>query len=75
MAGRGTQCALIPSLGQTRPGSLYPPFVQLGLTPLGLCHDGVDAGIVFELLEPIQIVCVDGFSTNPASWIACQASS
>ena len=37
------------------------PLVQLGLTLLGLCHDGVDAGIVFKLLEPIQIVCVDNF--------------
>ena len=35
------------------------PIVQLGLALLGLGHDGVDAGIVFELLEPIQIVCVD----------------
>ena len=27
----------------------FTPLVQLGLTPLGLCHDGDDAGIVFEL--------------------------
>ena len=33
--------------------------VQLGLALLGLGHDGVDAGIVFEYLETIQIVCGD----------------
>ena len=37
------------------------PIAQLGLALLGLGHDGVDAGIVFELLETIQIVCVEDF--------------
>ena len=37
------------------------PLVQLGFTPLGLCRDGVDAGIVFELPEPVQIVSTDDF--------------
>ena len=39
----------------------FTPLVQLGLTPLGLCHDGVDAGIVFELPEPGQVVSIDNF--------------
>ena len=39
----------------------FTPPVQLGLTPLGLCHDGVDAGIVFELPEPVQVVSMDDF--------------
>ena len=29
------------------------PFVQLGLTLLGISQDGDDAGIVFELFEPV----------------------
>ena len=37
------------------------PIVQLGLALLGLGHDGVDAGIVFELLETSQVVCVNDF--------------
>ena len=41
------------------------PMVQLGLALLGLGHDGVDAGIVFELLETIQIVRVNDVSTMP----------
>ena len=39
----------------------FTPPVQLGLTPLGLCHDGVDAGVVFELPEPVQVVSVGDF--------------
>ena len=39
----------------------FAPLVQLDLTLLGPCHDGVDAGIVFELIEPIQIVGVNNF--------------
>ena len=37
------------------------PFLQLGLTLLGFCQDGDDAGTVCELFEPIQIVRVDNF--------------
>ena len=37
------------------------PNVQLDLALLGLGHDGVDASIVFELLETIKFVCEDDF--------------
>ena len=39
----------------------FTPLVQLGLTLLGLCHDGLDADIVFEFPEPVQIVSMDDF--------------
>ena len=37
------------------------PLVQLGLTLLGLCHNGLDADIAFEFPEPVQVVGVDDF--------------
>ena len=43
----------------------FTPLVQLGLTLLGLCHDGVDAGIVFQLPEPVQVVKLDDFHEPP----------
>ena len=39
----------------------FTPLVQLGLTLLGLCHDGVDADIVFEFTEPVQVVSKGDF--------------
>ena len=57
---RGTRYARIPSLGRKRPGSLSFTCAARFDT-LGLCHDGVDAGIVFELPEPVQIVGIDEF--------------
>ena len=43
---------------RTRPVSLFP-LVQLDLILLDLRHDGVDAGIVFELPETVQVVSID----------------
>ena len=42
----------------------FIPLVQLGLTLLGLCHDGVDADIVFERTEPVQVVQHRRFPRN-----------
>ena len=58
--GRGTRYGRIPSLGRTRPDLDCPTCAALGL-----CHNGVDAGIVFELPEQVQIVSTDDF------WESC----